>query len=138
MLNILKFLGTKLIPSKFWIIGGIVTTITFIIYLGFTFVSNMQEQLIELRTSNTILQKTLETQKNTIEQILNDNREINNLNNQLQTNLQDVERENSRLNGLFREHDLTDLANKKPGLIERRINDATNQVFNDIESITNN
>lgn len=37
---------------------------------------------------------------------------------------------------LFRKHDLTRLATSKPGLIEKRINDGTAKVFDDLESLT--
>ena len=37
---------------------------------------------------------------------------------------------------LLRDHDLTALATAKPGLIERRINDATEKLFKDMQSDT--
>jgi hypothetical protein len=37
---------------------------------------------------------------------------------------------------IFAEHDLKALAERKPGLIERRINSATERVFNELEEIT--
>ena len=138
MIQILTKLFTKVIPLKWYLITGGVAAMAFVLYLGYVFVTNMQNQLIELKATNMLLNATLESQKNTIEQIVKDNENINNLNTELQENLQEVELENSRLNRLFREHDLTDLASKKPGLIEQRINDATKKVFDDLESLTSN
>ena len=37
---------------------------------------------------------------------------------------------------IFAEHDLKALAERKPGLIERRVNTATERVFNELEEIT--
>ena len=37
---------------------------------------------------------------------------------------------------IFAEHDLKALAERKPGLIERRVNSATERVFNELEEIT--
>jgi len=37
---------------------------------------------------------------------------------------------------IFAEHDLKALAERKPGLIERRVNAATERVFNELEEIT--
>lgn len=37
---------------------------------------------------------------------------------------------------IFAEHDLKALAERKPGLIERRVNAATERVFNNLEEIT--
>lgn len=138
MIQIITRLFTKVVPFKWYLIGGSIATIAFVLYLGYVFVGNMQTQLIELKATNALLKTTLETQKNTIEQILEDNENINNLNTELQENLQFVEQENSRLNKLFREHDLTDLAKKKPGLIEQRINNATETLFDDLQSLTAN
>lgn len=135
---IIAYFTSKTIPVKWIALGSGLAGVAFTLYLGFVFVTNMQSQLIELETTNKVLKNTLETQKNTIEQILEDNENINNLNTTLQENVRRVEKENSRLNKLFREHDLTNLAKEKPGLIEKRINDATKEVFNDFESTTTN
>jgi len=37
---------------------------------------------------------------------------------------------------IFADHDLKALAERKPGLIERRVNSATERVFNELEEIT--
>jgi uncharacterized protein HemX len=60
------------------------------------------------------------------------------LTNELQTNLAAREEELGRLRGILIDHDLTDLSLRRPGLIERRINDATKDVFDSLESITAN
>jgi len=58
------------------------------------------------------------------------------LNAQLQTKLSDSETYVLKLKTLLAEHDLTYLAQQKPGLIEKRINDATQKVFTDLEQLT--
>ena len=52
--------------------------------------------------------------------------------------LQKAEEYGNRLSRTLREHDLTRLTLQRPGLIETRVNDATAQVFSDLESITAN
>lgn len=54
----------------------------------------------------------------------------------LNNNLQNAEQYNRELRKLLADHDLTFLAEEKPGLIEKRMNDATEDVFNSIEQFT--
>ena len=60
------------------------------------------------------------------------------LNNTLSSNLQKSEDYGDELRSTLNKHNLTHLANKKPGLIEKRMQDATDKLWNDIESITDN
>ena len=55
------------------------------------------------------------------------------LNNLASKNAQIEQEMNSYLD-IFRRHNLNQLAIAKPGMIEKRINDATNQVFESIEN----
>jgi|TARA_Y100000994_G_C15655719_1_gene427307 type II secretory pathway pseudopilin PulG len=55
------------------------------------------------------------------------------LNNLASKNAQIEQEMNSYLD-IFRRHNLNQLAVAKPGMIEKRINDATNQVFESIEN----
>ena len=58
------------------------------------------------------------------------------LNTSLQQELQQAEVYKEELLGKLQKHNLSQLSLKKPGLIERRINDATAKVFDDLESLT--
>lgn len=58
------------------------------------------------------------------------------LNFQLQTKLQESEAYGDRLQAIFQKHNLTMLSLKKPGLIEKRMNDATKKLFADITTDT--
>lgn len=48
----------------------------------------------------------------------------------------EIRKEQERTIDIFAEHDLKALAERKPGLIERRVNAATERVFNELEEIT--
>lgn len=89
----------------------------------------LAQQVAVLQSSNTSLQETLDT---TLE---NEERQAQ-LSTQLQEKLSHAEARLSDLRKLLLEHDLTALALEKPGLIERRVNDATQNVFDSFESIT--
>lgn len=47
-----------------------------------------------------------------------------------------IERERDEYLGIFRRHNLTELARRKPGLIENRINSGTAEVFQDLIDTT--
>lgn len=55
---------------------------------------------------------------------------------ELRGRMNSAERGTEVLRETLRESDLQKLSNAKPGLIERRVNDATDNVFEDLESIT--
>ena len=54
----------------------------------------------------------------------------------LQQSLQKAEGYNTELQRKLNDHNLTKLSSKKPGLIEKRINDATSKIFRELEEIT--
>ena len=76
------------------------------------------------------------TSQDTINQLQNDSARFEVLNQELASNLQKAEEYGDRLSRTLREHDLTRLTLQRPGLIETRVNNATAQVFSDLESIT--
>lgn len=56
----------------------------------------------------------------------------------LTVKLQKAEKYGDELRATLNAHNLTYLATQKPGLIEKRIQNATDQIWNDISSITTN
>ena len=54
----------------------------------------------------------------------------------LQADLQKAERYGDELRSTLQKHNLTALAQQKPGLIEKRMQDATNKLWDDLRSIT--
>ena len=90
---------------------------------------SLAQDNLSLINSNSSLQEaldaTLETQSRQ-----------NLINLELNEKLGEAEHRLTELRTLFLDHDLTNLALEKPGLIERRINDATQRVFDSIESDT--
>ena len=55
---------------------------------------------------------------------------------QLQADLQKAEEYGDQLRNTLQKHNLTHLAEKKPGLIEKRMQDATNKLWSELRSIT--
>ena len=58
------------------------------------------------------------------------------LNQQLQADLQKAEAYGDQLRNTLQKHNLTHLAETKPGLIEKRMQDATNKLWVDLRGIT--
>ena len=52
----------------------------------------------------------------------------------MEADLEKSEESRNKLIEVFGNHDLTRLALKKPGMIEKRVNNATKQVFESIEN----
>lgn len=97
-----------------------------------------QTKIETLTKANTILDGVVTTQNATIDNI-NENAEAQQfLVLELQADLQDAEAVTDNLRRILNEHDLTRLVLAKPGLIETRINNATQELFDNIESSTSN
>lgn len=121
----------------YFMIGGLVLLLSMIggAYFYYTSTQNKIQTLIE---NNTKLESAVNTQSETISNLLSNQEKINRLNNELTINLQISESSRDKLLDTLHKHNLTNLSIKKPGLIEKRINDGTKKVFKNLESITGN
>ena len=72
----------------------------------------------------------------TINKLEEDNQAYEVANKELQLKYREAEKYGDELSKKLREHDLTRLTLRKPGLIEKRVNDATKKVFEELESST--
>ena len=61
---------------------------------------------------------------------------LNELTDQLNKDLRKSEEYGDQLRNTLNKHNLTHLANKKPGLIEKRMQNATDKLWDDLESVT--
>jgi len=110
--------------------------ITSLVYGGYRYVGNLQEENrvlastnATLEASNTSLTATLENTKFEIERIA---RERDELNGELQKSRVKMQ----RMVKLFADHDFANLVDKKPGLIQNRINKATDHTFKEFEEVS--
>jgi len=100
--------------------------------LGYWYYQDTQERMGTLRENNAKLEIAVETNQETINNLIEQESVNQERINNLTESLRDAEQYNSELRRLFQEHNLTLLAEEKPGLIEKRINDATDEVFDSI------
>ncbi len=116
--------------------GALVLIISLSVWAGYTYVTNLQEkvefqakEITKLEISN----KSLEAQHAQLESDLEENKEHQIV---LNGELRDARQDKEALIKLFSDHDFTNLVNKKPGLIEIRINKGTDKVFQELEDIS--
>ena len=95
-----------------------------------------QNTIAQLRDNNAKLEVANETNQATIEKMGQDSKRLNELNSELSVNLRKSERYGDELRDTLNKHNLTHLANKKPGLIEKRMQNATDKLWDDLDSLT--
>ena len=104
---------------------------------GFMYVKNLQSNLEVARANAAKLEAAVETSEASLKLLKEDNARLNELSNQLNEDLRKAEQYGDELRATLQKHNLTHLANKKPGLIEKRMQNATDKLWDDLESITN-
>jgi hypothetical protein len=95
-----------------------------------------QNTIAQLRENNAQLEVANETNQATIAQMTEDAVRLNALTDQLNTDLRKSEQYGDELRETLNKHNLTHLANKKPGMIEKRMQNATDKLWDDLESVT--
>jgi len=97
-----------------------------------------QATIQRLSAEKAILDTALEQQTASINAMQEQMERQNELNTELKANLQEANSGLNEMRSKFARHDLTRLAIAKPGLIQTRINNGTDEVFREIEENTNN
>ena len=97
---------------------------------------DMKQRIATLRENNAKLELVAAENARTVSELEKFNSKMITENATLQQNLQKAETYSDELLEKLRKHDLSKLSLQKPGLVERRVNSATKEVFTDIESLT--
>ena len=105
-------------------------------YGGYMYYKDTQERIAILTDNNAKLEVAAQLQEETINTMIEDVERNAELNKELQDKLQLAEKYGDQLRNTLRKHNLTHLANKKPGLIEKRMQNATNRLWDDLAIIT--
>ena len=106
-------------------------------YGGYMYYKDTQERIAILTENNATLEVAAQLQEETINTMIEDVQRNSKLNKELQKELQIAEGYGDQLRATLQKHNLTHLANKKPGLIEKRMQNATNRLWDDLADITN-
>jgi hypothetical protein len=106
------------------------------VYGGFYYYKDTQAR-IQILTENTAkLETAKQLQDLTITAMIEDREKFAELNKELQTNLDKANVYKDVLIGKLRKHDLARLSLKKPGLVEKKINNGTRKLFRSLEKIS--
>ena len=105
-------------------------------YGAYAYYQDTQQRIATLQQNNAKLETVAKQNETTINSLQESQEKFANLNLELQGKLDEAERYGDELRKKLHKHDLTRLSIKKPGLIEKRINDGTQKLFNNIESLT--
>lgn len=103
---------------------------------AYWYYNDTQQRLATLRENNAKLQVAVETSEASINALKQDIVKFQELNSALQQNLQQAEAYGDELRDKLRRHDLTELAIRKPGLLEGKMNGATAKLWRDLEKDT--
>lgn len=95
--------------------------------------TDTQERLATLRDNNAKLQMVAETNQATIENLQADYKLAQENMEKLAERAREAEVYQDELAAKLRRHDLTRLTLQKPGLIEKRVNNATDKIFSELE-----
>ncbi len=105
-------------------------------YFSYKYISDLQSSNKNLTALVSTQEISLDIANKSIEKLQNDLEEYERLNRELNERISSAERYIDELRETLSEHDLEYLALIKPGLIERIINNATDEVLDAIERIT--
>ena len=104
--------------------------------MGYLYVQKLQSDLETARENVAKMEVAVQISEASIATLQRDVARNAELNATLQRDLQTAEKYGDELRATLQKHNLTALAQRKPGLIENRMQDATNSLWNDLRSIT--
>ena len=117
----------------FLIIMGVIGAVGF---GGYLYYKDTQKRITTLTANNAKLETAVQISEESVAILQSSIAENAELNLQLQKELQRAENYGDELRDTLQKHNLTHLANKKPGLIEKRMQNATNRLWDDLADIT--
>ena len=95
-----------------------------------------QERIATLHKNNAKMEVVQQQNEVVLKSLTSEATRLNDLNFDLQGKLDDAENYKNELIVKLQKHNLTRLSYQKPGLIERRINNGTQSIFDSLESLT--
>ena len=121
---------------KISILIAVIGLIGGVLYGGYYYYKDTQARIAVLTENSAKLEQATNTQKQTIDTLVEDATKYRELNKELNTNLEAANDYKNTLIDKLRKHDLAKLSLKKPGLVEKRINNGTKKLFKSLEELT--
>jgi hypothetical protein len=105
---------------------------------GVLYVKKLQNDLETAQANVAKMEVAVQISEASLKLVNDETARLGDLNTRLSTDLQKAEQYGDELRATLQRHNLTHLATKKPGLIEPRMQGATDELWKDLESITSN
>ena len=121
---------------KIYMLIMVVGLVGGVVYGGYYYYKDTQSRIQTLTENNAKIMAAKAAQDNTINTLIEDREKFDELNKELQTKLDKANDYKNTLIDKLRKHDLAKLSMKKPGLVEKRINNGTKKLFRSLESLT--
>ena len=115
---------------------AIVLTILATAGTGALYIKKLQSDLETARENVAKMEVAVQTSEASLKMERENALAMAELNKNLQEDLQKAEQYGDELRNTLQKHNLTHLANKKPGLIEKRMQNATDKLWDDLADIT--
>ena len=121
---------------KIYILIVVVGLMGGVVYGGWYYYKDTQSRIQTLTENNAKLETAKAIQDQTIDTLIADREKFDKLNKELQVKLEKANDYKNTLIDKLRKHDLAKLSMKKPGMMEKRINNGTKKLFRSLESLT--
>ena len=121
---------------KIYILILVVGLLGGVLYGGYYYYKDTQNRIAVLTENSAKLEQATNTQKQTIDTLVEDAAKFRVLNKELNTKLEAANEYKNTLIDKLRKHNLAALSLKKPGLVERKINNGTKKLFESLEKLS--
>ena len=121
---------------KIYMLIVVVGLVGGVVYAGYYYYKDTQSRIQTLTENNAKLETAKAIQDQTIETLIADREKFDKLNKELQVKLEKANDYKNTLIDKLRKHDLSKLSLKKPGLVEKKINNGTKKLFRSLERLT--
>ena len=121
---------------KIYMLIVVVGLVGGVVYAGYYYYKDTQSRIQTLTENNAKLETAKAIQDQTIETLIADREKFDKLNKELQVKLEKANDYKNTLIDKLRKHDLSKLSLKKPGLVEKKINNGTKKLFESFEAIS--
>ena len=121
---------------KLYLLVVVVGLVGGVVYGGYYYYKDTQSRIQTLTENNAKIMAAKAAQDNTINTLIADREKFDELNKELQLDLDKANSYKNTLIDKLRKHDLAKLSMKKPGLVEKKINNGTKKLFRSLESLT--
>jgi len=121
---------------KVYILIVVIGLVSGVVYGAYFYYNDTQNRIRILTENSAQLEIAAQTQKHTIDTLVQDAEQNAELAKELNTRLEAANDYKNKLIGKLRKHDLSRLSQQKPALVEGKINNATKKLLAEFETIT--